>query len=286
MKIPIYEKKVVLLANLTEYHGRVGVTRTNTRTGLQDLYERFVNGTDPMSFEDAYPYIWKLIFTPSPPVRAKLSKTIGALQLVPRQYVSAHVRARYDYNATADEVAGLASNAVRCASQLDPNLPVYMASDNEDVLTNATEYANGRRDELAAGISSGSGLPRVAWHVPDPNPPLQLDARPFNETVEYYYDTFVDLYLLAMGKCVTYTIGGFGSWARWIGGMGNCSFQQPMEGKSRGTLDPKHLCEWKDAAAQEHGRSQEVGSTIDIDFRSVFADPMPAKNHSVTINYP
>ena len=38
-----------------------------------------------------------------------------------------------------------------------------------------------------------------------------------------FYDTFVDLYLLALSKCTTFGRGGYGSWAAIMGSNRTCS---------------------------------------------------------------
>jgi hypothetical protein len=40
-----------------------------------------------------------------------------------------------------------------------------------------------------------------------------------------FYDTFVDLYILAESRCITYGAGGFGSWASLISRNSLCSIR-------------------------------------------------------------
>jgi hypothetical protein len=49
----------------------------------------------------------------------------------------------------------------------------------------------------------------------------------------YFYDTFVDLYLLAGGACTTFNIGGYGRWASLIGSNSSCSINHH-----------RHLCSY------------------------------------------
>ena len=50
-----------------------------------------------------------------------------------------------------------------------------------------------------------------------------------------FYDVFVDLFLLANSRCIAYGIGGFGSWASLLGGIGNCSISHH-----------EVVCSWRD----------------------------------------
>ena len=92
---------------------------------------------------------------------------------------------------------------------LAPGRPIYMASDSP----RAIEFARNHTMKV-------SHQPLV-WRVPDPDPPLHME---FGEShrVSDFYDTFVDLYLLSLGGCVTYGIGGFGKWSAFIGGHWDC----------------------------------------------------------------
>jgi hypothetical protein len=56
------------------------------------------------------------------------------------------------------------------------------------------------------------------------NEPLHLEKSPNweNRSASEYYDTFVDLYLLALSRCLTYNVGGYGQWALWISKHSSC----------------------------------------------------------------
>jgi hypothetical protein len=83
---------------------------------------------------------------------------------------------------------------------------------------------------------------RVVTHTPKPNPPLHLDrcrdwqGRPPSD----FYDTFVDLYLIALGGCVTFNKGGYGHWALLIGGDYQCFIDQATT--DSGGI--QHKCQW------------------------------------------
>jgi hypothetical protein len=163
---------------------------------------------------EAYHGIWKAVFTPSAPVQALIDQNLHDLGLTPNNYVAAHVRAAYtrDTIGKHEEI-----RAVNCAAQLAGNAtsstPIYFASDSAVTTRMALEYGIQQR------------LPVVGRNVTVE--PLHLDrgstflkdtfktaandwkGRPASD----FYDTFVDLYLLALSKCSTFGQGGYGSWA-------------------------------------------------------------------------
>jgi hypothetical protein len=120
-----------------------------------------------------------------------------------------------------------------CASNLRPGKPIFFASDHKHASVVAKEY----------GIWLNSS---IVTHQSNPDPPLHMDkientsSRPASD----YYDTFVDLYLLAFGECVSYfSKGGFGNWGLLIGGNIECVVKW-----TRNTKGIVHPCNWTGAS--------------------------------------
>ena len=207
--------------------------------------------------------VWKIFFTPSPPVASKIQSKLDELGLKPNHYVASHLRALY---AVEDRPEGLikkfTENALACATQIRPSVPIFFASDSPI----ATEYAlqfDGK--EMAPPY-----VLRVVTSIPNPNPPWHLDS--FLGPTASFYDTFVDLYLLAMAGCVTYNKGGYGQWSLLIGGNIRCSMAQFIIG--RNSKNPKKdFCEWS-SSLNSMKNNKETPMLYDNDSGPLFLTPM------------
>jgi hypothetical protein len=179
-----------------------------------DYYEN-LRKSGESSFDEVYHDVWSALFQPSPAVAALVAQQMKELNLVPREYVAAHVRAMYvsDTRENQEEV-----DAVNCASQLGPGLPIFFASDSKNTSRQALVYAKSKGATIVARQTDKE--------------PIHLDrgldflfksddwqGRPASD----FYDVFVDLFLIAGARCVAYGVGGYGSWASLLGGNNNCS---------------------------------------------------------------
>jgi hypothetical protein len=152
-----------------------------------------------------------------------------------RPYVSVHVRANY---ARDESGRNLEVNAIRCAAMLQRQyhtnvtkydnrtnislntsmLPIYIASDTLIVAQRAIQYG---RDHGVRVVSRDSHVRRFRNDTnngnnnmtTNNNNPYHIDQPPPMSNPSDFYDTFVDLYLLAMGRCHSWGVGGYGSWA-------------------------------------------------------------------------
>jgi hypothetical protein len=209
--------RVVVEARPRGMHGAVG------RESPMERYDASRDSPpEEAIFEQVYGDMWRVLFEPSPPVAARIESTLQSLGLKARgEYVSAHVRAQYMEDATGDTEA--VQNAVRCAASLHPGAPVYLASDSNDVARFGLEY--GRRSlqgrEIVAVIRDQPPL-----HIDRGSNFLSLKGMDWNRhPPSAYYDTFVDLYLLSNGICITTGIGNYGNWATMISRNASCSIK-------------------------------------------------------------
>ena len=164
-------------------------------------------------------------------------------QIKVKPYVSVHVRANYIGDDTDNHPE---ENAIRCANILqqqyndykystDNNtnsssssnisstnpLPIYIASDTSIVTQNAIKYGwdqsllvlsrDSQQHSIYDPTTNTSTMMNITnpYHIDQPPSDVVLFPRDF-------YDTFVDMYLLAMGRCHTWGVGGYGSWAAAI----------------------------------------------------------------------
>jgi hypothetical protein len=183
------------VANSTEKFARSGYQSFNGGSGWYN--EQLSPGeTD---FDQLYHEVWRIFFTPSPPVARRIQGELEHLGLVPGEYSSAHVRALYaiDFRPLGS-IKRWTRNGLNCASGLRPGKPIFFASDSSIASDMAVAY--GRNRSLA-----------IVVHKSSPNPPLHLDKPDGNTTrlPSDFYDTFIDLYLLALGGCVFHNKGEF-----------------------------------------------------------------------------
>lgn len=184
------------------------------------------------SFIDVYHEVWKIFFTPSPPVAQRIFEFMNHNRLIPGDYASAHVRVLYALSTTPKpRIMRWTKNGLNCASNLRPGKPLFLASDSKFAPQIALEYSIKRNATILT-------------HPNNPDPPLHLDkgeknlTNPQNSPSDYY-DTFVDLYIMALGQCVFISKGGYGHWASLIGGSPSCVYKQ-----KRGKKGIQNPCNW------------------------------------------
>lgn len=199
----------------------------STTGGAQQYDDELLPGES--TFAELYHDVWRIFFTPSPPIRSAVESYIAKWKIHPGEYISTHIRALYVPNANRTEKTMIdwVENALNCASHLRPGGPYFFSSD----YTFSTEAA------IAYGISQHVD---VFSRVHD-SLPLHLDQADdiLNRNPSDFYDTFIDLYLMALSRCVTYNRGGFGQWALLIGYNSSCSHN--IKTSSAGIAAP---CDW------------------------------------------
>jgi hypothetical protein len=175
--------------------------------------------TEEPLLRDVYRSVWQKVFTPTTPIAKLIQQQLKSLHLMPGEYAATHVRALYlEVARKPEQLQRFAENAVNCASMLRPGGPIYFASDSKY----ATQMA------LAYGKTIGSHVvvARTTGSLSNNKEPLHLDKTngSSNEPSDFY-DTFVDLYLLGMSRCLTYNIGGFGKWGLLLGYNSSCGMR-------------------------------------------------------------
>lgn len=183
-----------------------------------------VNLTD-ISYEPVYHDMFRSMFQPSQAVGELIDKQLSQHGLLPGNYSVAHYRAYYLYESDKSqlkfsEIQKLTSNAVNCAYSLMPNHPVYFASDSKRANAFAIEYGHVHNVTVVVKEETGE----ESLHL-DLGTREQFfgDNSTSNWGPSKYHDTFVDLLMMANGRCITYGNGGFGTWARILSHDPQCS---------------------------------------------------------------
>jgi hypothetical protein len=177
---------------------------------------------DAPSFEQVFRDAWSVAFEPSPAVAAAIDRARRRLGLGNGGglYASAHVRANYQrQDSNVDEQV---RNAIDCASSLLPGATIYLATDSRNATLSGLRYGKSVGGTVVARIhpefeggdplhlDRGSNFLSASG--------TDLEGRPPSD----FYDTFVDLYLLAGGQCTAVGVGGYGRWANAISPSSSC----------------------------------------------------------------
>ena len=174
--------------------------------------------------------------------------------LAPGSYAAVHLRALYGRiqyeqrdQATLREWT---RNGMNCTSRLHRGGPFFFSSDHPGAVDEALQYGKERSTKVVARIHD-----KRPNHLEKAPGIGQLKASDF-------YDTFVDLLLIGMSRCVGYNRGGFGTWGLLIGYDPHCEQNQKTSAKGIGVL-----CSWT-----ELNEERKVPSTLSG--APFFLDPM------------
>lgn len=175
--------------------------------------------------------IWKVVFTPSPPVAELIYTNFDRMGLVPGEFATAHIRALYAVeDRPKEEIDNIAKNAMNCVSNLRPGGPFFVASDSFHAIQTAIDYGKEHNVSVVA-----------ASHAQEP---LHVDFQNESDTSltpAHFYDGFVDLFLMAGTRCAAVGPGGFARWGHLLGYNETCVIHH-FGRKSR-------KCEWRNASS-------------------------------------
>ena len=195
--------------------------------GGAEYYSKAVQ--DPSeTYEAIYHNVFRSLFKPSPPIEKMVNDKRLSDTLIAGQYAVAHYRAFYAIEDKKEKVSKdthrhLAINAVNCASKLRPGGPVYFASDSKVAVDAVKDYATDYRYPISVAQSD------EALHIDK----FGKDDQRSKE----FYSVFVDLLLMADGKCVSYGKGGFGRFALLLSHNSTCTNRHFYKNKVQ-------LCSW------------------------------------------
>ncbi len=228
-----------------ESYNNLVFDENSTEIGSRDNQDEF--GYDPI-----FSRLWRVMFTPSPPIQKLLHSKLSSLGLVPNEYVGSHLRALYRVEDRPVNIINMfTENALACATQIYPGVPIFFASDAAQAL----EYAQSFNEKEVLDYYNDQTIKLKVLTAADGkktnddgkgnstlNHPWHLDS--YIGPVENFYDTFVDIYMLAMAGCVTYGTGGYGHWGMLIGGHTQCHLLQ-FKNLNRLTNPDKELCKFR-----------------------------------------
>ena len=141
--------------------------------------------------------MFRSLFKPSPPVAKLIDEKMESTGLEAGEYTIAHYRAFYDIEREKEkrpkaQLRRAAITAVNCASVLRPSGPIYFASDSKVAVDTVRNYGIKNNRSIVTFDNPEDGL-----HIDRTD---DWESRPASD----FYSVFVDLYLMANGRCVAY----------------------------------------------------------------------------------
>jgi hypothetical protein len=195
-------------------------------------YDEEVEGP---TFSQIYHDVWQIMFTPSRQLAVIIQNKLKEHNLIPGNYAAIHLRALYavDERPLA-KIETMALNALACATHLRPGGPFYFASDSAYAAAFITKWAkNNTHGRVEAVLRDYEPL-----H-------LEMAENWTIRPVSDFYDTFTDLYLMGLSRCVAYGVGGYGQWGLMMGYNSSCYKVHSLKKKS----EP---CNWFNGTIPEH----------------------------------
>jgi hypothetical protein len=190
----------------------------------QECYDqnRATSTNNNPTYAQVYHDLWRVCFTPVPVIADRIEEQMKVLGLQPGNYISVHIRALYAVE-TRDEniVTYWARNGIRCAtSQFPISAPGGRLDDNDVAMPFLFVSDSTLATQVASDYGQQEGI-RVVHREHEGQEPFHLE-KAVGRSVEEFYDTFVDIYMIGMARCTAYNMGGFGRWGSMIGYNSSC----------------------------------------------------------------
>ena len=192
------------------------------------------------TFDQVFRSVWYTYFRPHSAIEQLIQHERQRLGLVPDHYMAIHIRSLYHSENNDRQKHRLTRNAVKCVSQFmtaNTSESVFVAADDSTITQMAVDF--GQEHHVS-----------VVRRTPRHDPVLHLDrgtafldkssTKWTTHSPEDYYDTFIDLYLLAGASCISLNTGTYGKWANLLSSDPNCR-----------NSHMKEVCSWKRAAGTE-----------------------------------
>jgi len=234
------------------------------------------------AFRQHYHACWYALFTPHPTnVAAQIYEQLHhRLRLTPGRYTSVHVRVNYGIETMSQKreaalIRNWTINAIHCASTLRPGGPFFVSSDSNLAKKIALEYGKQQLVQIVAFQHDDDGSSALPNQNHDNNNPPHMDfvvvdhdnqSTNTNDaqhrSLTDLFSVFVDLYLLSLGRCLSYNVGGYGKWAQLLSPFTDaltCNVRHWTYGVGKGTAN-RNGCPWSPrlAAVDQKTLSQDV----------------------------
>lgn len=239
-------------------------------------YDTFRETPDELDFESVFHIVWRIFFTPSPALAKSIDDAMKKADLAPGHYTAAHLRALYQTNQRDIRVVQTwTDNAIHCALKLQQptigKLPVYFASDSDQAVRHAIYY--GKKHSVHVVTQPEVDHSENSLHLDKTKNWKERHASDF-------FGIFIDLYLMSLGKCVAYGIGGFGKFASLISSSPMCSVVHM-------TATSNELCDLPASALHRRGTGSHPTAIHyeHVDLSSLFLPPMTGHNNHMRVHF-
>jgi len=220
---------------------------------------------------------FEAFFTPAPQLARRVADEMRRMRIRPGSYASAHVRANYALHGRGKErgrgfldggdegrdpelVRAWTKNALNCLSTLRPGGPFFFAADSSLAKQIAVQYGKEKGVDVVTSQEQKN--------------PLHIDIVPDWKTRDPsdYYDIWVDLLVMSMGRCLTWNVGGFGLFALHLSGQDkNCTKVHWTSGVPKSKAHEN--CIWQDPPPNFRATSHTEWKSLSAD--DLFVPPMP-----------
>jgi hypothetical protein len=241
---------------------------------LMDELKR-LGETDMLHHTHSFGMIFHSLFQPVPSLQQQLRRIQSNLGLIPKQYSAVHCRVRHpsnfrDFNHSAKMGEGLyfpdksglafhgegkemavsiAIHAIDCTPRVvasgktSSHEPIiYFYADEEELVQYMTNDIAQKSPLDEAASKAVEGIRLVARPLDDQT--LHIDKQDGKtHDAKAYFGTFLDLYLAADARCISYGIGNFGYLASKIAGPTGCHVRhQAMKDKRFPGFPESRVC--------------------------------------------
>jgi hypothetical protein len=215
------------------------VVFANTNLAIPYVGTHFEKVTGLATYE-VWPGIFRRFFQPSKPLAKIIDSIAEEYGLIPGQYSSAHVRAKFPVGRneikmidrsekglnmkdarTHEIITAIADNAMHCAMKAMPEAKhVYFASDAHEPTTYLLEESPTWVVHQNSTTSSHLIQKPSVTIITRPNHTVEPAHFEFTRDPDpsKYYGIFIDLWMMAHAKCMAQGLGGFGHFASSLSG--------------------------------------------------------------------
>jgi hypothetical protein len=234
------DKAPLLVRAKTQSHDH-GANDYNSLVFLKTAKHLDIDLSIQPTFQQVFHDLWRVFFTPAPPIASKIEEHMTNLHLSPDSYIAMHLRLLYgNTKLTSGQIKGWTQRMIHCTLQYlvpafheagedltvnatkIPMPPLLFVADSQESVQAASEYAKLYKILLVHRPYNGNRDPlHLEKDVSREKKTSNLTEPPI---VEDFHDTFVDIYTIGMSRCVAYQNGGFGRWGSVMSYNSTCSF--------------------------------------------------------------
>ncbi|MGK3747353.1 MAG: hypothetical protein ACI90V_014217 [Bacillariaceae sp.] len=210
----------------------------------ETYYKQYNDMAGWHSYDVIFRDLFFSLFEPSLPVAKLVQEKMKSANLVSDRFSTSQYRAFYGIenkkqSKEESELITKTTNALNCASKIQPGDPIFFASDSNIAVLSARKMAEDNNNRQIVTFSNEQEA-------------LHLDKKDQwkSGNIADFFPTFVDLLIMAEAKCMALGVGGFGRFANMISRDPTCVIRHDSERKGK-----IEYCKWYDNG-DDHGVHQ------------------------------